>query len=645
MSKKTKLSLTQLRQLILPVGKYYNRQSGKLLSVFGVNKNERGARLKPIAKFKNWLKRNASGDDYQTILGEMEQIANAYNNKAEEQGETPDKYYTNQIKSKGLNRNKETKASKMITDKLKSLLEGEAKEEDVKKVQSVNPKDLKQVMEDKKKEAEEEADKPYTKGNKQRPPERKPRKKEMAGSRIAKREKKEREKAKVEKIITGEPDVLDSMAGKGKKEVQKDMSNKLYSSLLNNVKQITKDELEKIENEEKQKVRVVAKEQSSDITDPTSGENSFDNIQLAVTDFKNETGQGIHTDELMRRVRTKQDEMGKMIDKIVTNPKNLSDELQMKTNAKAMLISERPTQPNQTSGGEYDGDNEVTDDDETKEDEPLRGQVQQQGLGGRQGFRRPPQQQAPRRPEEALENTQYGDLTIPQEVERDAGDGRLGISQAPVPQMDIETETISRNKKTIQLLRSECKCFKQIYKDKIKTKRFKTLVNVDLERKSLDEVRLIHKHFTEEVRDYYNSHRGLRVGVIVDPAILGLNVQALQGMIAPRVPSYAPAVDAGRQAEGFSQVGGELRRRPPTGQTPAIADTDVHYKLGGVRHATGKYDRDIESLNNHIDREEDKKKSNFGRGSTRFNQPKNFKNSFYQAPSHTNIPTIRLKTK
>ena len=643
MSKRTKLSLTQLRQLILPVGKYYDRRADKLLSVFGVNKNQKGAGLKPIAKFKTWLKKNASDDDYLTILKEMEQKADAYNKKAEEQGETPDRYYTNQIKSKGLNRNKETKASKMITEKLKSMLEGEAKEEDVKKVQSVNPKDLKQLMEDKKKEAEDEKalaqqeaevnpqgmTVEYTKP-------RKPRKKEVPGSRVAKREKKEREKAKVEKIITGEPDVIDVMQGKGKKEVQKDMSNKLYSSLSNNVKQITRDELEKIENEEKEKVRVVVKEQSSDITDPTSGENSFDNIQLAVTDFKNKTGQGIHTDELMRRVRTKQDAMEKMIDNIQTNPKQLSTETQMKTDAKASLISERPPEEKEEEVG----------DDETKEDEPvLRGQVQQQGMGGRQGFRRPPQQQAPRRPEEALENTQYGDLTIPQEVERDAGDGRLGISQAPVPQMDIETETISRNKKTIQQLRTECNCFKQIYKDKIKTKRFKTLVNTDLERKSLDEVRLIHKHFTEEVRDYYNSHRGLRVGVIVDPAILGLNVQALQGMIAPRVPSYAPAVDAGRQAEGFSQVGGELRRRPPTGQTPAIADTDVHYKLGGVRHATGKYDRDIESLNNHIDREEDKKKSNFGRGSTRFNQPKNFKNSFYQAPSHTNIPTIRLKTK
>ena len=635
MSKQTKMSLSQVKALILPVGKYYDRKSDKLLSVFGVNKNETGAKLKPTVKFKNWLKKTASDEAYLTILKDMGQLADAYNKDAEEQGISPDKYYTNQIKSKGLQRNKQTPTGKKITDRMKQLLEGEAKEGEV------NSKDLKQVMEDKKKQKEED-DKlakqeaevnPQGMTTEYTKPKR-PRKKEIAGSRIAKRDKEIKRQAKVKKLITGEPDVVDIIQGKSKEQVQQETAKKatvlLKKKLENNVKKISEAEDAKEQQEEREKVRVVVQEQSSDITDPTSGENSFDNIQLAVTDFKNKTGQGLHTDELMKNVNALMKKEPEMQSRSVM--------VGQQANVPSLMGDDKPYQPPAET-------KEQVDDDETKQDEPLRGQVQQQGLGGRQGFRQRPQQQAPRRPEEALQNTQYGDLTIPQEVERDAGDGRLGISQAPVPQMDIETETITRNKKTIQMLRVECNCFKAIYKDKIKTKRFKTLVNTDVTRKSLDEVRLIHKHYTEEVRDYYNSHRGLRVGVIIDPAILGLNIQALQGMIAPRVPSYAPAIDAGRQAEGFSQSGGELRRRPPTGQTPAIADTDVHYKLGGVRHATGKYDRDIESLNNHIDREEDKKKSNFGRGSTRFNQPKNFKNSFYQAPSHTNIPTIRLKTK
>ena len=635
MSKQTKMSLSQVKALILPVGKYYDDKSDKLLSVFGVNKNEKGAKLKPTVKFKNWLKKTASDEAYLTILKDMGQLADAYNKDAEEQGISPDKYYTNQIKSKGLQRNKQTPTGKKITDRMKQLLEGEAKEGEV------NSKDLKQVMEDKKKQKEED-DKlakqeaevnPQGMTTEYTKPKR-PRKKEMPGSRIAKRDKEIKRQADVKKLQTGEPDVVDIIQGKSKEQVQQETAKKatvlLKKKLENNVKKISEAEDAKEQQEEREKVRVVVQEQSSDITDPTSGENSFDNIQLAVTDFKNKTGQGLHTDELMKNVNALMKKEPEMQSRSVM--------VGQQANVPSLMGDDKPYQPPAET-------KEQVDDDETKQDEPLRGQVQQQGLGGRQGFRQPPQQQAPRRPEEALENTQYGDLTIPQEVERDAGDGRLGISQAPVPQMDIETETITRNKKTIQMLRVECNCFKAIYKDKIKTKRFKTLVNTDVTRKSLDEVRLIHKHYTEEVRDYYNSHRGLRVGVIIDPAILGLNIQALQGMIAPRVPSYAPAIDAGRQAEGFSQSGGELRRRPPTGQTPAIADTDVHYKLGGVRHATGKYDRDIESLNNHIDREEDKKKSNFGRGSTRFNQPKNFKNSFYQAPSHTNIPTIRLKTK
>lgn len=635
MSKQTKMSLSKVKGLILPVGKYYDNKSDKLLSVFGVNKNEKGARLKPTVKFKNWLKKTASDEDYLTILKDMEQKADAYNKDAEEQGISPDRYYTNQIKSKGLQRNKQTPTGKKITDRMKQILDGEAKEGEV------NPKDLMQVMQDKKKEKEED-DKlakqeaevnPQGMTTEYTKPKR-PRKKEVPGSRKAKKDKEIQRQAKVEKLITGEPDVVDVMQGKSKEQVQQETAKKatvlLKKKLENNVKKISEAEDAKEQQEEREKVRVVVQEQSSDITDPTSGENSFDNVQLAVTDFKNKTGQGLHTDELMRNVNALMKKEPEMQSRSVM--------VGQQANVPSLMGDDKPYQPPTET-------KEQVDDDETKQDEPLRGQVQQQGLGGRQGFRQPPQQQAPRRPEEALENTRYGDLTIPQEVERDAGDGRLGISQAPVPQMDIETETITRNKKTIQMLRVECNCFKAIYKDKIKTKRFKTLVNTDVTRKSLDEVRLIHKHYTEEVRDYYNSHRGLRVGVIIDPAILGLNVQALQGMIAPRVPSYAPAIDAGRQAEGFSQSGGELRRRPPTGQTPAILDTEVHYKLGGVRHATGKYDRDIESLNKHIDREEDKKKSNFGRGSTRFGKPKIFKNSFYQAPSHTNIPTIRLKTK
>ena len=424
---------------------------------------------------------------------------------------------------------------------------------------------------------------------------------------------------------------------KRREGAERDDMAKEDTNVLKNVKTISENMNMKEQQEQKQSVREVPTGQAKDIIDPTSGENNIDNIQLAISEYNKRTGKSLHVNDLFRNAPEQQSLMSDKKPSYGTAQKpttygtmdmNTPQQLDMRT-------QDEPVEP-----------------DETKEGEPvLRGQTQQQGMGGRQriGGRRPPNFNVgnlQNKPSPAMQNIDESGLTIPQEVERTAdGDGRLGINPSAVPQMDIENETIKRNKKTIQQLKTECECFKAIYKDKIKTQKFKQLMNMDLKKKSLDEIRKIHKHYTEEVRDYYNSHRGLRVGVIVDPAILGLSVNALQGMLAPRVPSYTPAIDAGRRAEGFEQVGSELRRKPPTGQTPALSQSDVHYKLGGVRHATGKYDRDIESINSHIDLQEDKKISAFGRSSTRFGKPKRFKNNMYQVPKHTNIPSIRLKTK
>tara|TARA_R100001440_G_scaffold75043_2_gene101319 strand:+ start:5623 stop:7653 length:2031 start_codon:yes stop_codon:yes gene_type:complete len=673
--KKTRMTLSEVKASINRVGKYYDPRTKKMSNIFGTNKKTKGGKLTVTRKFKTWLRATNKGiskEDKDTIMKEMEEQAKKLNEDAQKNNMSPDKYYTKVLNDAQLGRTKmRAKAEEMkkkvddMVNKKPPVASGKFSPEELaereKKAKQIaenqmksdkGKKDLKEMMEgmqkqkakeeeDKKMEAKENPEVTYKKP-------RKPRKKEAIGSRRSKADKKEREAQKIEKIITGEPDVMDFMSGKGSKEaVQKDMSDKLYKDLLNNVGNITRGEVAKLEQEQKEKVRQLPVEQSNDVTDPTSGENNFENVQLAVSDFRNDTGQGIHTDELMRRIREKQDEMQKMIDMIETNPKALTKETQMKTDAKQMMMSERP-QSNQFESPREPAREGVQSSEPTEEmmSEPveLRGQVQEQNMGGRQRIRsQRPSRGPPQTP--SMQNIDESGLTIPQEVERDAGDGRLGVMPSAVPQMDIQNETIKRNKKTIQQLRVECECFKNIYREQINTKKFKQLMNMDLKKKSLDEIRTIHKHYTEEVRDYYNSHRGLRVGVIIDPAILGLNVQALQGMLAPRVPSYTPAVDAGRRAEGFEQVGGDLRRRPPTGQTPAIADTDVHYKLGGVRHATGKYDRDIESINQHIDRQEDKKLSNFGRSSTRFGKAKTFKNNFYQAPAHTNIPKIRLKTK
>ncbi len=741
------MNLKQVKALIFN-GKYYDSRKDKLKNIFGTNKKTKGGKLAPTRPFKTWLRATNKGitkEERESILLDLVKQANQMNAKAEADGISPDKYYTKMLNETGMGRTKmRSKAKEKVNDAKKMLSEkepvasGKFSPEELEAREK--SKDLKSVMEGMKKDAQEKEDRPYTRGNKQKPVPRKPRKKEIAGSRKAKADKEIMRKAKVNRLITGKPDVIDTMKGGNiqkrirdealsllkNKSIPKNKMREMLNNLLeqtemmaedeegtvrqsetrqqredqqsmmaedkdapaqedtmanfnklnqmkegvnmmmedvnkdkfvNNINRIYQAENMKVEQEQKQSVRVLPVKQSRDITDPTSGENNIENVQMAVSDYKNEAGKGIHVDAVMRNPVTRN------TDTLVTPPSGMVSREGGKLRSTSQMMlpppydafaprksGTRPSEPREFESPREAGREgvQISEPEEgMAEPVELRGQTQQQGMGGRQriGGRRPPQQQ--QQPPPSFIDTRVSDLSIPQEVERnaDGGDGRLGITPSAVPQMDIQNETIKRNKKTIQQLRVECECFKNIYRDQIKTKKFKQLMNMDLKKKSLDEIRTIHKHYTEEVRDYYNSHRGLRVGVIVDPAILGLSVNALQGMVAPRVPSYTPAVDAGRRAEGFEQVGSELRRKPPTGQTPALSQTDVHYKLGGVRHATGKYDRDIESINSHIDLQEDKKISAFGRGSTRFGKPKRFKNNMYQVPKHTNIPEIRLKTK
>jgi len=645
--KKTKMSLQEVKKMIMPVGKYFNsKKPTRLFNVFASKKSKGSSTFIINGSFKQWLRRVATPEAYDAIIEEKKVQMKKYVDDASSRNMSTDKYYTKKLSASGLNRN-DTKGKNM-TEKaiIQKLLNPQTPEEEktvsfgTPESENKNkiPNTLSDVMEDKQQELKQQ--KMMENPQEVKKP-RKPRKKEEEGSRKKKAMEKKAFDMESERIESGEGNVMDDVEGLSKSGVHK----KRVDKVLNNIQNLNKEHQLQEEKEWKQKVRVVAQKISSDITDPTSGENNYENVQTAISDFKHDTGKGIHTDAMMRNVSNVKPRE-QMVDAYSAKREMMTDLMLSKSTPaedrkvpsrggykkemeKAKLISKRP---------EYE--------DEEEEEEPeLRGQTQEQNMGGRQRIRgrRPPQPQAPQAPQAMQDN-----LTIPQEVERDAdgGDGRLGISPSSEPQMDIQSETIARNKKTIQQLRMECQCFKEVFKDKIKTKKFKALMNVDLKKKSLEEIRRIHKHYSEEVRDYYNSHRGLRVGVIVSPQLLGLSVQSLQNMIAPRIPTYSGAViDAGRQAQGFVQSGSELRRKPPKGPTPAIDDKDVHYKLGGVRHATGNYDRDIESINSHIDREEDKKKSSFGRGSTRFGKPKNFKNSFYQAPKHTNISQIRLKTK
>ena len=218
----------------------------------------------------------------------------------------------------------------------------------------------------------------------------------------------------------------------------------------------------------------------------------------------------------------------------------------------------------------------------------------------------------------------------------DAPPHHLGIKAVP-PSMDLDMEKRQRMSKSIDVLKMEIKCFRELYKGKIRTKKFMELAKINMTQKSLDEVRKIHKRYSDCIRDYYTHSRGLRVGVIVDPAVLGLNVSALQGLLAPRVPSYAPVVNAAREGDKLYPKG-QMDK-----QQSAIRIAETHYQQGGMRHATGDYDRDVESINRSIDKEEIRKEKN--RSTTRLpGKLPVFKNYMYRARPTQIASGIKINT-
>ena len=279
---------------------------------------------------------------------------------------------------------------------------------------------------------------------------------------------------------------------------------------------------------------------------------------------------------------------------------------------------------------------EDVQDDERKEDAPEVPRRERKGPGGAGRPVEPPEppQEQPKPPgmpagppeEFVQEKFAYPDAPL----------HHLGIKAVP-PSMDLDMEKRQRMSKSIDVLKMEIKCFRELYKGKIRTKKFMDLAKINMTQKSLDEVRKIHKQYSDIIRDYYTHSRGLRVGVIVDPAILGLNVSALQGLLAPRVPSYAPVVNAAREGDTLYPKG-QMDK-----QQSAIRIAETHYQQGGMRHATGDYDRDVEAINRSIDKEEIRKEKN--RSTTRLpGKLPVYKNYMYRARPTQIASGIKINT-
>lgn len=175
--------------------------------------------------------------------------------------------------------------------------------------------------------------------------------------------------------------------------------------------------------------------------------------------------------------------------------------------------------------------------------------------------------------------TQTVDPTTPQErVVEEIKPVPMGASSMVAPSSQKVSMERNRMKYSPEKLRAEIKAFVTIYRDDIKTPRFKQLANTKLDGLSLDKLRELHRKIEEEVIEYYGKQTGLRLGVIIDPSVLGLSVQRLQGVLAPQMSlPTAPIV---------RDVGSIGTQRDITGGKQLTKSADTHYHVGGIASAT-----------------------------------------------------------
>ena len=129
-------------------------------------------------------------------------------------------------------------------------------------------------------------------------------------------------------------------------------------------------------------------------------------------------------------------------------------------------------------------------------------------------------------------------------------------------------------------LLAEIRAFVLIYKDQIKTRSFLNLAKASKRlTKNSPAVRLrqMHRDLEQEIIDYYRTASGMRLGVILDPGALGINVNQLQGALAPNLAF-----------QGQGEVVRNLARAADAGtpNDPVQKAIDTHYHLGGLAHAT-----------------------------------------------------------
>lgn len=194
-----------------------------------------------------------------------------------------------------------------------------------------------------------------------------------------------------------------------------------------------------------------------------------------------------------------------------------------------------------------------------------------------------PQQEEPN---VKMEITDKPDLEV--EVDKSPKEG-IGGAQMGQSFISPASEKVSmernRMKYSPKRLYEECKSFVKIYSDDIKTPSWKKLMeqfSKMSEKSPAVALRKIHRELEEEVIEYYQGRKGLRLGVIIDPSVLGINVAQLQGMMNPQMP-----MAMGNQVR---EVGTQQRK---------VKTKDIHYHLGGRQHATNAVLPEGENIENH----------------------------------------------
>jgi hypothetical protein len=253
------------------------------------------------------------------------------------------------------------------------------------------------------------------------------------------------------------------------------------------------------------------------------------------------------------------------------------------------LDNDEYVDPLQEHGAEQHVDHKSVEVDaggETKEQNPnVRGSsYNEEFMGSRrrgQEFNEETASEAPTEPQEPIPVPQekepanikmeISDREV--EVEKSAG---LGDGVPPKSFVSPQAERVSmernRMKYSPKKLYEECRAFVQIYSDDIKTDSFRQLKKQFSKvspKTKVEDLRKLHRELEEEVIEYYQGRSGLRLGVIIDPSVLGININQLSSMMGS-IPLA---------------TGGSVREIGTQQQRTNVKD--IHYHDGGLERAMG----------------------------------------------------------